>query len=294
MAELALQTIIEMIRAQPSGGTVQERRDGMEALTAHAPVPDGMTAAPVDAGGVPAEWVAMPDADPERVLLYVHGGAHVSGSLNTHRRVAALLSEASGMRVLNVDYRLAPENPHPAAVDDAVSAYRWLLAQGVLPSRIALAGDSAGGGLAAATLVALRDQGAPLPGGAALISPWTDLTITAESYKTRADADPMLDADRLRESAAMYLGGADAATPLASPVHADLTGLPPLLVHVGDAEVLLDDSVTLAERASAAGVDVTLEVWPEMIHVWHAFAGLFPEAQQGIDRVGEWLRERVA
>ena len=197
-------------------------------------------------------------------------------------------------RVLNVDYRLAPEHPHPAGVDDAVTVYRWLLASGLAPGRIVIAGDSAGGGLAAATLVALRDRGEPAPAGGALISPWADLTMTADSYRTRAELDPMVSHEGLVPSAEAYLAGTDPKDPTVSAVFADLTGLPPLVIHVGDHEVLLDDSVLLAERARAAGVEVELWVAPEMIHVWHAFAGLVPEGQEALERLAAWIRARLA
>jgi acetyl esterase/lipase len=196
--------------------------------------------------------------------------------------------------VLIADYRLGPEHPFPAAVDDAVAAYRWMLAQHVDPASVVIAGDSAGGGLTAATLLALRDAGDALPAGGVLMSAWLDLTCESESMTSKAEQDPVLSRDGLRSWADYYLDGTDANSPLASPVHADLAGLPPLLVQVGTAEVLLDDSVRLAERAKAAGVDVTLEQWEEMVHIWHAMAAFVPEGQQAIDRVGEWVRERTA
>jgi acetyl esterase/lipase len=195
--------------------------------------------------------------------------------------------------VLSVDYRLAPEHPFPAAVNDAITAYRWLLADGTDPAIIALAGDSAGGGLALAALVALRDAGDPMPAAAAVISPWTDLALTGDSLRTRAAVDVMIKPAGMRETAEAYLNGQDPRHPHASPLYADLRGLPPTLIHVGDAEVILDDSTRFAGNARAAGVDVTLEVWDEMPHVWHAFAGLLPEADQAIGRMGTWLREHV-
>jgi dienelactone hydrolase len=196
--------------------------------------------------------------------------------------------------VLNVAYRLAPEHPHPAAVEDAVAAVRWVYAQGFAPARVAIAGDSAGGGLTLATLLALRDAGDALPAAAVCISPWTDLAATGESLRTKASVDPMVTEGPLREMARAYLGGKDARTPLASPLYADLRGLPPLLVQVGDAELLLDDATRLASRARDAGVDVTLEVWEEMFHVWHAFAEILPEAQRACERIAAWLEPHLA
>jgi acetyl esterase/lipase len=294
MASEQLRTVIDALRARPEADSIEEKRANMEAFATVARPPEGTTATPVDAGGVPAEWVTLPSADPTRVVLYLHGGGYTSGSPNTHRRFVALLGRACGARVLNIDYRLAPEHPHPAAVEDAVAAYRWLVGQGADPDHIALAGDSAGGGLAAAALVALRDAGDPLPAAAALISPWVDLELTGASMTTRAAVDPMCSAESLKPSADMYLAGQDARTPLASPVYADLSGLPALLIHVGDAEVLLDDAVRLAANARAARVEVTLHVVPEMIHVWHVFAGLLPEAETALDDLAAWLRARLA
>jgi acetyl esterase/lipase len=222
--------------------------------------------------------------------LYLHGGAYQMGSPATLRHMIALLSAAAEARVLSVDYRLAPEHPFPAAVDDALTAYRQLLSDGTNPGDVAIAGDSAGGGLALATLVALRDAGDPLPAAAVVMSPWTDLALTGESLRTRADVDVMVKPAGMPETAATYLAGADPRHPYASPLYADLHGLPPILIHVGDAEVIRDDSTRFAAEAEAAGVDVTLEVWDEMPHVWHAFVGLLPESDQAIERIGQWLR----
>ncbi len=205
--------------------------------------------------------------------------------------MAARISRASGARVLAINYRLAPEHPFPAAVEDATAAYRWLLAQGIAPNRIVIAGDSAGGGLTISTLLALRDAKQPLPAAAVPISPWTDLAATGESLRTLAGKDPMVQAEPLKEMAKLYLGKADAKNPLASPLYADFKGLPPMLIQVGGAEILLDDAKRVADKAKAAGVMVELEVWDEMVHVWHVFAKLLPEGQQAIDRIGRFVRE---
>jgi acetyl esterase/lipase len=297
MASAELQTVVDALRAQPYEPDLAVRRSNMEALAATAPMPPDVTVTPVVAGGVACEWVEMPGADPTRVILYFHGGGYTTGSLNTHRRFVALLSERTGARVLNVDYRLAPEHPFPAAVEDALDAYRWLISDDggcVDASHVVFAGDSAGGGLAAAALVALRDEPDPNPAGAALISPWTDLALSGASMDSRAALDPMCSRETLSVHAQHYLGTTDAATPLASPLNAELRGLPPLLIHVGDHETLLDDSVRFAERAQAAGVDVTIEAVPEMIHVWHIFTGLVPESEVALDDLATWIRKRVS
>jgi acetyl esterase/lipase len=265
----------------------------MEGATGLFPLPEGAQLGPASADGVACEWTSTPGARGDRVLLYLHGGGYTIGSVRTHRGLVANLSAAARVRCLSVDYRLAPEHPHPAAVEDAARAYRWLLGQGLRPEGLAIAGDSAGGGLAAALLVALRDAGEPLPAAAVLISPWTDLELGAASLETKAAEDPMVQREGLARMARAYLGDLPPRTPLASPLYADLSGLPPLLVQVGTAETLLDDATRFAERAKAAGVDVTLEEWDEMIHVFQAFAPLVPESQQAIARIGAFLGARL-
>ncbi|MBX3023717.1 alpha/beta hydrolase fold domain-containing protein [bacterium] len=294
MASAELQMVIDLLRGQPipRDASFVEQRAAMENLTALAPPPEGVTCTPCEVGGRPAEWVGAAGADPQRALLYLHGGGYCIGSINSHRLLAADLSRAAGVRALLLDYRLAPEHPFPAAVEDAVAAYRFLLDAGFDRRRLAIAGDSAGGGLAAATLLALRDRDVPLPAAAALLSPWLDLSQSGESMTSRAALDPMVQRDGLQRMADAYLAGADPRTPLASPLFADLRHLPPLLLHVGGAETLLDDARRFAARASAAGVDATLEVWDDMIHVWHAF-GLLPEARAAQARIGEFLRRHL-
>jgi acetyl esterase/lipase len=252
----------------------------------------------VAAAGVPCEWVLAPGADPDRRLLYLHGGAWTSGGLDSHRPLSARLSAATGAAVLAVDYRLAPEHPFPAGLDDCLAGYGWLRGHGPsgpAPARsVFVAGDSAGGNLTLALLFAARQRGLPFPNAAVAISPATDFLATGDSYRTRAARDPIITAgpDGIRLLSKLYLQGRAAPEdPLASPLYGDYRGLPPLLFHVGDAEVLLDDSTRAAEKARAAGVDVTLEVWPEMPHVWHAFAPFLPEATQAIERIGAFVRK---
>ncbi len=294
MASEQLQQAIDMFKEMGAKMGEAKDMDDMRAIMIETQAPDGVTCTPVDAGGVSAEWSVAAGVDEAKVVLYVHGGGYVMGSAGSHRDVTGRLSKAAGARVLSLNYRLAPEHPFPAPVDDAVAAYRWLLAQGISPGNIAVAGDSAGGGLAIATLLALRDAGEPLPAAGIGISPWVDMEGTGESMTTRAAVDPVVQKEGLLGMAKLYLGDADPKNPLAAPLHADLAGLPPLLLQVGDAETLLDDSTRLAERARAAGVDVTLKVWDEMPHVWHLFAPILPEGRQAIDEIGSFFQARTA
>jgi acetyl esterase/lipase len=294
MASPELKALVEMLKQRPEGDrTIAEIRQGFEEMTALWPVAADVKSEKVDANGIPAEWVSVPTSDPASVIYYLHGGGYIIGSPNTHREFVSRLCRAAGSRALVVDYRLAPENPFPAAVEDAVAAWRWLLGQGVDPKRTVISGDSAGGGLTASALVAIRDAGLPLPAAAVLISPWTDMEGSGDSMTSKASVDPIIQKEFLDESAGHYIAGGDPRAPLASPIYADLAGLPPLLIHVGECETLLDDSTRLADRARAAGVDVTLEVWDEMIHVWHIFGPMLPEGRQATERIGEWVREKL-
>ena len=296
MSQQQLQSLVQMLKSQPivANASIQDTRAGFEQMAAMFPVEADVKCEPVSAGGVKSEWVTAPGADAGRAILYLHGGGYVIGSINTHRSLAGRLSRASKARVLVIDYRLAPEHPHPAAVEDAVAAYRWMLAQGLKPSRIAVSGDSAGGGLTFATLVAIRDAKLPMPAAAAPISPWVDMEGTGESMTTKAAVDPMVQKAPLLGMAAAYLGGKDPRTPLAAPLYADLSGLPPLLIQVGTAETLLDDASRMAERAKKAGVNVTYEPWENMVHVWHLFAPILDEGKQAIDRIGEFVQKHTA
>ena len=271
----------------------EKTRASFEATLATIPVAPDLAFAPDTLAGLPTLRTASPGAAADAALLYLHGGAYVAGSAQGYRGLAGEMARAAGVTGYAVDYRLAPEAPFPAAVNDAVAAYQALLARGLAASRIVLVGDSAGGGLVAAALLALRDAGTALPAAAVLISPWADLTGTAMSLVTKAAADPSLTPEGLRAGAQHYLGTAPANHPLASPVFADFTGLPPLLIQVGSAEILLDDAVRLAGAAGAANVAVRLEVWPEMPHVWHAFGFMLEEGRRAIAGAGDFLRAAV-
>jgi monoterpene epsilon-lactone hydrolase len=296
MASAELQVVLDLLKANPpvQGSDIATMRETMDAMLTLMPPAEDMTLAPVDAGGVPAEWSSADVADSGRVVIYFHGGAYVMGSIATHRNLVAHIARRSGARVLNVDYRLGPEHPFPAAVEDAVAAYRFVLASGVPAARVAIAGDSAGGGLTAACLVALRDAGETLPGAAVCISPWLDLSQSFGSWQSKAELDPMLEVEQIQTCADAYLDGADPKTPTASPIFADLQGLPPLLVQVGTSETLLDESIEFTKRAKAAGVDATIDVAQDMVHVWHAFADLLPEGREALDDLAAFLDAKLA
>jgi monoterpene epsilon-lactone hydrolase len=288
---------IDVVRAHlakiPPATTIPEKRAQYDRAERVFPVPPDVAVKAVEAPGA-AEWIEPPAAREGAAVLYFHGGGYVIGSPRSHRHLAAAIGRAARASVLLPDYRLAPEHPFPAAVDDAVAAYRWLLARGQAPARTVLAGDSAGGGLTVATLLALRERNLPLPAAGVCISPWVDLTFGGGSYATKAATNPIVTREGVMEMARAYVGGGDPRAPLVSPLLADLSGLPPLLIQVGSEEVLLDDAVVLAERAKAAGVETSLEVWPDMIHVWHWFLPMLDEAQTAIDRIGDFVGARTA
>jgi acetyl esterase/lipase len=299
MASNELTVILEMLAAWRQSSGFDGTRFDIDALRATMevgaqPAPPGTSVVAIEVAGRPAEWLVANDAATDRRLVYLHGGGYVAGGLDSHRALASEIGKVGGCAVLLLDYRLAPEHPFPAAIDDATAAVQWVYDNGPAgpgtASRVYVGGDSAGGGLTLATMLRARDRGAVLPHAAFALSAYADLTFSGESIRTRAAADPMISAAVLPQMAAAYLGEADTRDPLVSPVFADPTGLPPLYLQVGDAEVLRDDSVRVAERARAAGVDVRLEVWPEMFHVWQAFAAMLPEGREAIERLGVFLR----
>jgi epsilon-lactone hydrolase len=299
MPSQAMQDVIDAFRlqqqasaGQPAAPLPQWRASFAPAGRVY-PVPDDVQVSDVTAGGVPAHWLTPPGADAGRVLLFLHGGGFELGSVRSDGELAARLGRASGMRVLFPEYRLAPEHPFPAAIDDVLAAWRWLCTdQGLSPGSLAVSGDSAGGGLAVSLLVATRDAGEALPAAAVLMSPTVDLTSSGASMTERAGQDPVSTPAMLRQFAADYLSGADPRTPLASPLFAALAGLPPLLIQVGTADVLLSDSERLAAAATAAGVDVTLQVGEGLPHVYQITPGT-PEAVQAVEQSGKFLRARA-
>ncbi len=242
----------------------------------------------IAACGPPAEWLRRADSDHGAVLLYLHGGGYSIGSIDSHRDLLCRLCAASGASVMAVDYRLAPEHPFPAQLEDAMAAYRWLLDRGHDPARIVIGGESAGGGLTLSTLISARDAGLPLPAAAFVLSPWVDLESRGMTFATNERYD-FVHRRTLDVYARRFVGRGDRRNPLAAPIHADLAGLPPLLIHAGGAESLLDDALHLARRARAAGVHVDLDVWPDMIHAWHIF-GFLDEAREAVGRIGDFVR----
>jgi monoterpene epsilon-lactone hydrolase len=289
---------IDAIRAllgskpRPVGWT--ERRARIEEVGSVWPVADDVELAAVDAGGVPGEWSFVSGSDRSRVLLFFHGGGYCSGSIRSHRRMVSEAGRAGRVRTLAIGYRLAPENPFPAALDDARRAWRFLRAQGIAAEHIAVGGDSAGGGLTAALINYLRDAHEEIPGCAWLVSPWTDLTMSGSTLVTKDAVDPLIHKAYLVELADAYLGaGMDRKDPRVSPLFSDLKGFPPALIQVGSSETLLADATRFAAAAGAADVPVTLEIWPHMIHAWHLWNAHLEQGRQALASAGAFIRAHL-
>jgi monoterpene epsilon-lactone hydrolase len=280
--------------APRAGDSVQKMRDDHVAAIATVPIADGVDVDSLTFGDKAVELLTPEEHLLSRTLLYLHGGGYTIGSAQTTRPLASQLGVALRARVYVPDYRLAPESPFPAAVNDVVEVYGSLLELGIRPSSIIVAGDSAGGGLAISAAVALRDRNIELPAGLVCLSPWCDLSLSARSLDAAQGKDPMISRSLLAGMAAHYLDGASAEEPLASPLYADLRGLPPMLIHAGGAEGLLEDSTRLATRAREAGVEVTCTCWERMFHVWHAFAPRLSEAVEAIDQITVWVAARTS
>jgi monoterpene epsilon-lactone hydrolase len=296
MASPELDKLVSMLRTAKisSDPTIEEIRAGWEKFAASFVPAADISFTPDVARGVAVEWVTAPDSEPSRVVLYLHGGGYTIGSIASYRSYTGRLARATQSRLLSVGYRLAPEHPFPAALDDAVSSYHWLLDQGISPSRISVVGDSAGGGLALSMAIAIRDAGAPTPASIVAIGPSTDLAKEGASMKERAHLDPIVTYESSMAHALRYVGPrGNLKHPLASPLYADLRGLPPLLIMVGTHEALFDDSTRFAAKAEAAGVEVQLDIWEEMIHVWPFFADILPEGRQAIDKIGDYIKARI-
>lgn len=282
--------LYKLIAPESGEPELDELRERYETLLATAPVPDDIEVTPVDTGGVAALRVRAPGVSTGRTLVWLHSGGYMLGSAHGYRAFGYQLSRAADATVLLIDYRLAPEHPHPAALDDAISATRWALAQGS-PESTVLGGDSAGGALCIATLVRLRDGGGPLPVAAVSVSAMLDLAATGESMDTKAELDPVCSRDTVAMLAGAYLQGTDVTHPSGSPLYAELAGLPPLFVTVGTAETLMDDSTRLADKVRAAGGEVTLDVADDMVHIWTLFHEILPEARESIQRIGTFIQD---
>jgi monoterpene epsilon-lactone hydrolase len=294
MSDTEIGALKQKLAGRERSEDYRQRRKDMDALFSQYGIARDLTVEPVTANGVRAEWTSTARDDHDAALLYVHGGGYVIGSLDSHRHLVSEAGRAAKIWALALDYRLAPEHPFPAAVEDAVAGYRYLLSRGIRPGRIAIAGDSAGGGLVVAAMLAIREAGLAQPACGWCISPWVDMEGIGETMSTKAEADPMVQREPLLEMARLYLGGGDPRSPLAAPIYADLRGLAPLLIQVGAAETLLDDAIRLAKAAGAADVRVDLQIWPEMVHVWHIF---HPELKAGLRAIqagGDYIRANIA
>ena len=296
MKDRSIGALRRKLAERPDGATaaIADLREEYDRAVEIFPLPDSVSLEAGTLGGVPGEWLRPEGADPTRALLYFHGGGYVLGSTRSHRHMVAALAAGAGVHAFSADYRLAPEHPFPAAVEDGTAAWKGLLDRGIDPARAVVGGDSAGGGLTVAALIKARGDGLPMPAGGLCISPWTDMTLEAGSYAAKAESDPMVKKDQIERWTGVYLGAdTDRRHPWASPLYANLEGLPPLLVQVGSEEVLLDDSVSLAEAARRAGIDARLTIAEEMIHVWHWFDRLLDRAQEGIDEAAAFIRART-
>jgi epsilon-lactone hydrolase len=285
------QTLDAILRqsAFPADADVVEQRRLLRELLSAQPLPADVTVTAAVLGDVPTAEITVDGIEPRHVVLYFHGGVYVMGDAALAADLAAEVGRRTEAKVISVDYRLAPEHPYPAAVDDALAAYEALLQDGSQPSDIALAGESAGGGLAIATLVNIRDHGLPLPAAAFVMSPYADLTLAGATIDTRREVDPLLSREALQARIPDYTFGQDAALGLISPIFADLSGLPPLIIQGGSHEVLLDDAVRLAREAATADVEVTLEITPQVPHVFQAYHAILDEGAAALDRAGELL-----
>jgi acetyl esterase/lipase len=287
-AEIAAIRALLASRPRPSGPG--ERRQRLDEFGQALGTPDDVRLEPIAIGDVPAEWSETPQADARRAVLYLHGGGYMAGSIVSHRYLAIEIGRAAQARTLALGYRLAPEHSYPAQLNDALAAYQYLRDQGLAPGAIAVAGDSAGSNLALSLLLALRERGLPLPACGWLISPWTDLTASGATMQSKASVDPMISQPYLLELGRAFAGENAFSDPRISPQFAELGGLPPLLIQVGSEETLLDDAVMLAGRAGAAGVAVTLEIWPQMIHAFPMFFPRVTASRQATQRAGAFLR----
>ncbi len=295
MTRLQIDAVIQSLRNiyRKRNTSLQALRRALDAAAAVTPLPPGVTRTRFAIDDLPAAWLTPSTTNPRDVLLYLHGGGFVLGSIKSHSNLAARLAEASGTRALLIAYRLAPEHPFPAALEDVTRTWRWLLETGQPPERTVLAGDSAGGGLALSAMVSWRDHGLPLPGCAVLLSPWVDLTCSAPSLALYGPEEPLITQAWCTAAADLYAAGADKRSPLLSPLWAPLQGLPPLLIQAGGRDALLDDARRLEQRAVEAGVVTNLEVWEEMPHAFHLFGPVLDEAEEAVRQAGAFARRSL-
>ena len=297
MVSDGIKRISEMVRQNSkvvAKQRVEESRAGFEQFAAMFQVAKDVKIDNVDVNGVSAVWISTPEAVEENVVLYFHGGGYVFGSINTHKEFMSRISRVSNSRVLLIDYRRAPENPFPAALEDAITAYKWLIdSEGIKPENLIIGGESAGGGLTLATLLKLRDTGIPLPAAALLLSPWADLDMTGETIRTKARVDPLANPSDLFFLASLYVGEDDPKNPYISPLYGDLKGLSPMIIQVGSAEILLSDAERIAEKAKAADVEVILDIWEDMIHMFQMFALWSPEGQKATEKLGKFIQKHL-
>jgi monoterpene epsilon-lactone hydrolase len=294
MAQSEIEAVRALLSSKPRPVGWLERRKRLDDVGSVWPVADDVKLEAVDVSGLQGEWSIVPGSEPSRVLMFFHGGGYCSGSIVSHRRMVTEAGRAGGMRTLAVAYRLAPEHPFPAAYDDALTAWRFLRDEGIPPARIAVGGDSAGAGLAVALIGQLRDAHEELPGCAWLVSPWTDLTMSGSTFATKDGVDPIIHKEYLNELANAYLPtGIDGKDPRVSPLYADLTSFPPLLIQVGSAETLLDDATRFASAAGAVDVRVTLEIWPHMIHAWHLWNAHLEDGRRALANASAFIRAHL-
>jgi len=293
MSDTEIGALRAKLMSRPRSDDYRQRRRDIDARGLQYGLASDVSVEVTSANGVPAEWTSTPQAERDAVLLYLHGGGFVIGSLHSHRHLVCEAGRAARAFTLALDYRLAPEHPFPTAVEDAVAGYRFLLARGYTPGRIAIACDSAGGGLVVSAMIAVRDAGLPQPACGWCISPWVDLEALGETMSSKAAADPTVQKAGILDMARLYLNGADPRSPLAAPIYADLAGLAPLLIQVGAAETLLDDAIRLAKIAGAVDVRVDLQIWPEMIHVWHLFHPELKAGLRAIEQGGSFVRAMI-
>ena len=294
MAQSEIEAIRTLLTSKPRPVGWAERRERLDEVGSVWPVADDVTLAEVDAGGVPGEWSSVPGSDPSRVLMFFHGGGYCSGSIRSHRRMVTEAGRAAAVRTLAIGYRLAPEHPFPAALDDALAAWRFLRVQGIAAEHIAVGGDSAGGGLTIGLINTLRGRGEQQPGCAWLASPWTDLTMSGATLASKDAVDPLIHRAYLEELADAYVpAGMDRKDPRISPLYADLNGFPPALIQVGSAETLLADASRFAEAAGAADVPVTLQIWPHMFHAWPMWNAHLEPGRRALANAGAFIRAHL-